>query len=263
MPRINVDDSLFKMRSWTNLIVALGDREKALGALVWAWITAQRFWYPERKLIPRDVWVDEGLCDEIIQAGLAEDGEAGVYVHGSEEQFKWLFDNQAKGVKSGEARRRKRTLNRGSTAVNSGSTEVNRSQPQPTDSNQPEPLTLPLSPPLTLIHTQSQTLKSKTECNSFDLEKIYEEYPKRPGSGKKEGIKALALQFKSDQDRADCFGAATNYRKHCEINKIEPQFIKQFRTWCGSVENPRWRDWIISSEESNREYLKRNDIVER
>lgn len=76
------------------------------------------------------------------------------------------------------------------------------------------------------------------------LEEIFREYPKRPGTGKGPGLKSLSRQLKTPQDISDCKKAATNYRAYCEFHRTEPQFIKTFVVWCGSIENPRWREWI-------------------
>lgn len=92
------------------------------------------------------------------------------------------------------------------------------------------------------------------------LESIYREYPKRPGTGKGPGLKALSLQLASDQDFGDALLAARNYRLFCEKNRTEPQFIKTFVVWCGSVENPKWREW---AEPISKLASGFSDIVER
>jgi hypothetical protein len=78
------------------------------------------------------------------------------------------------------------------------------------------------------------------------LEAIYRAYPKRLGNQNKgDGLKALSRQLISDQDFADCLTASNNTRTHFENKKqIGTEFVPQFKTWCGSAENPRWREWI-------------------
>lgn len=82
----------------------------------------------------------------------------------------------------------------------------------------------------------------------LDFEIVANEYPKRPGTGKGEGIKALTHQLHTPDDLELCRKAAANYRRYCELNHTDPKFIKQFKTWCGSVENPRWREWAEWAE---------------
>lgn len=103
--------------------------------------------------------------------------------------------------------------------------------------------------------------KDKEEV--FDFEKIFLEYPKRPGTRKADGINSLSRQIKNQEHFDLCVAAAASYRKHCEQKKTEPEFIMQFKTWCGSVEKPTWREWIRSDEETREEYMRRNGIVER
>jgi hypothetical protein len=105
--RINLEDELFSKKRWMNLVIKMGSPEAALGALCFAWITAQKFWYPQLKRIPRNEWVKEGLREEIIECGFADENSEGIYVSGSMEQFQWLFDAKDRGEKSAEARRNK------------------------------------------------------------------------------------------------------------------------------------------------------------
>jgi hypothetical protein len=98
---------------------------------------------------------------------------------------------------------------------------------------------------------------------AFDFEKIFAEYPKRPGTRKLDGITSLSRQVKTNEDFELCLGAARSYRLHCEKSQKDPSFIMQFKTWCGSVEKPTWREWIKTADESEAEFMKRNGIVER
>lgn len=141
MARINIEDSLFKKRGWMKLLIVCQDEDRAMGAVVRAYMTAQRFWVPDRKPIPLSVWKAEGLNDALVECGLAESREDGVYVKGSEDAFAWLFQAKEAGKASGAKRREKKkaAIERRSTAVQRTSTAVERDptrvEPPPTSSS--------------------------------------------------------------------------------------------------------------------------------
>lgn len=130
MARINVEPNLFTRGEWLALVVATGSPDTALGALVRIWTVAQRFWFPDRKPIPLDVWNRERLNQAVIDCGLAESRTDGIYVRGSEEQFAWLFEASAKGKKSAAARKAKF----GSAQPGAKKVKASRKKPEP-DSN--------------------------------------------------------------------------------------------------------------------------------
>jgi hypothetical protein len=104
MARINIEDSLYKEQAFIDLVVATGSIEVALGALVRAWTVAQKYWVPDRKRIPRDVWDRERLRQAIIDSGLADENADGIYMRESDEQFSWLFQRSEAGKKPKRAR---------------------------------------------------------------------------------------------------------------------------------------------------------------
>ena len=107
MARINIENSLWTRGEWLDLVAKAGSADTAIGSLVRVWIVSQRYWFPKRMPIPAAVWKRERLNDAVIECGLAENREDGIYVRGSEEQFAWLFEAQIAGQKSGEARKKK------------------------------------------------------------------------------------------------------------------------------------------------------------
>lgn len=107
MARINIEGGLFTRGEWLAMVEILGSADTALGALVRTWLVAQRYWFPNRELIPLDVWRRERLNQAVIESGLAEVRTDGIYVRGSDVQFAWLFDASEKGKKSAEARKKK------------------------------------------------------------------------------------------------------------------------------------------------------------
>ena len=104
--RINVDDGLFKDNRFMELVIKTGGLENALGALVHAWIVAQKYWFPNRQPIPKTVWKAQRLNDAILEAGMAEDMGEGYRLIGSEEQFLWLFNAAKAGNASAESKKK-------------------------------------------------------------------------------------------------------------------------------------------------------------
>lgn len=134
MARINIEDDLFKKKGFEKLMLKLGSKRSALGALIEAWMLAQKHYLNEEndRLIPFDEWESEEISDEIISCGLAEKKSKGVYIKGSEDQFSWLLQKQEAGKKGGRPKNQ---------AENSKPSETERLSSE-SGSN---PLTLPLS----------------------------------------------------------------------------------------------------------------------
>lgn len=102
MPRINIEDSLFKDRRYINLILLVGDADKALGMIVNAWVVAQVFWMKNKSPIPEKEFAKHSLSSALIECGLATKNEDGsIYMRGSEKQFSWLKQRQESGRKGG------------------------------------------------------------------------------------------------------------------------------------------------------------------
>jgi hypothetical protein len=85
---ILLDDGLWEDRRFQKLTRILGDdEEKAAGVIAKALRIAKRFWVPERDLISEEDWTRFGLCDSLIEVGLAERRKTGIYIKGSEKYF--------------------------------------------------------------------------------------------------------------------------------------------------------------------------------
>lgn len=135
MARINLEDSLFTDGRFLNLIAKTGNVDSALGAVVRAFMLAQKYYLDESndRLIPFNEWQRQLIDNSIIDVGLAEKRENGIYVVGSEEQFNWLLQRQAAGKKSAETKSEKdknlvddssTTVERPLTTVNGSSTSL-------------------------------------------------------------------------------------------------------------------------------------------
>lgn len=105
--RINIETSVYSDFRFQDLLIKLGNRHLAKGQLQELWELAQQFWFPQRGLIPEDVFIKSGLSETLIETGWAERRSTGIYVRGSEKHFDWLFEKQEAGRASAEARKKK------------------------------------------------------------------------------------------------------------------------------------------------------------
>ena len=142
MARINIEDTLFRDRRFTDLCIKLGSRPLALGWLVEAWILAQEQVCAENPhgKISVEKWESHRMCDLIIEVGLATCADRQVELAGADESFKWLTQRQEAASKGGLARAEK--------YKNSASSNVKASEIVPVGSRSASglsPLTLPLS----------------------------------------------------------------------------------------------------------------------
>ncbi len=96
MARINVEEKLTSDARFQNLIIKLQCPDRALGSVVRAWGIAQKH-FLKTGVIPFDDWTKQGLRDELIEVGLAEKRENGIYMCGSSEQFSWLKQRSEAG----------------------------------------------------------------------------------------------------------------------------------------------------------------------
>lgn len=111
MARINIEDSLFRDVRFWNFAETLGNRTLAIGAIVEAFMLAQRFYKSEEnKLIPYEEFNRLKFAPFLRREGFIEDREGGVYVKGSDNQFKWLQQRIDAGRISAEARSNKKAL---------------------------------------------------------------------------------------------------------------------------------------------------------
>lgn len=120
MARINIEESLFKDVRFDDLKMKLGSVDTALGAMVRAWSLAQKWYLKEEtsRLIPITEWRKQRISDFIIEVGLAEVRNDGIYVSGSESQFAWLLQRQSAGKKGGRpSNRNKEEMRKGPVKV--------------------------------------------------------------------------------------------------------------------------------------------------
>src|SRR3990167_1359595 len=107
MARINIEESIWKDFRFLELVKKSNSTDEAIGSLVRCWSVAQRYWYPNKQPIPKDVWDREQLSNALIDCGLAYVEQCSIYVRGCSTQFQWIFDKSEAGKKSAEARKKK------------------------------------------------------------------------------------------------------------------------------------------------------------
>ena len=103
MPRINIEDSVFREQGFQDLLLAVGNRHVAKGMVLELFELGQKYWVPDRKLIPIEKFKNAGLDAALYgPGGLAELDESGdVYVRGCDKFFSWLMQKYDAGKKGG------------------------------------------------------------------------------------------------------------------------------------------------------------------
>lgn len=183
MARINIEDDLFKKRAWFKYLMLVQDEDKALGALIRAFMVAQKYWYPDKLNIPEDVWKSECLNDHLITSGLAERTKSGIYVKGTKGQFEWLFKQRSNGKKGGRPKQllhedqNPRDTHGVPTETHGVPVETHR-VPNQTQLN-------PIKPSISSSNSISNSSSSSNSLISFPTETTAPKKNRRTGSGKK------------------------------------------------------------------------------
>ena len=71
------------------------------------------------------------------------------------------------------------------------------------------------------------------------LDELYAAYPRKVG--KSDGMQLCRQQLKSEADVEDLKNAIAKYRKNCEDDNREKQYVLHFSTF---MRKGRWRDWL-------------------
>ena len=147
MPRINVEDTLWCDDRFLTLIEKVGSRATAVGAVVLAFRCAQGFWIPDKKDVPKPVFMRLPNAEDLIFCNLARVSPCLDFVHvsGSEKQFKWIIQ-RIEAAKSGNA-------------IRWGNSDRDTIATLPVDLAELSPL--PLPPSLSLKEEEAKTKKKK------------------------------------------------------------------------------------------------------
>lgn len=260
MARINIEDSLYIDIRFQDLIrFCNNDIEKALGAFARLLIIGQQYWKKDRSLIPKHIWVSQRLNNGLIEVGLVEEKDHGFYVKGAEEAFAWIFSRTQNGQKGGKNKSTNDTnVDQNDTNVDQSDTNVDQSDTSQLDAQEISVLSdfntlgdsidkhrqaqRSIAKPHTHSHTHTQDNNTfvqssliTTNKKLFNLETLYEKYPKK--IGKKKGLERLTRKIKTQTDFDNCSLAIDRYAEYCKQNNTEKQFIKQFDTFATSYED--------------------------
>lgn len=77
----------------------------------------------------------------------------------------------------------------------------------------------------------------KNRTNMFDFDVVYDHYPRK--DGKSVGMRKCKANIKTQKQYDQILQASKNYAKHCEYEKTEKKFIKQFSSFMSC-----WEDWV-------------------
>lgn len=106
MARINLEDKLFNDGRFQSLEAKHG-KIIALGVMVLAFKMAQTYWLKDKQLIPESEFLFNPIFQDLLNVGLAEKRDGGIYIRGSDEQFEWWFRGQEKCKKMNEKKKKK------------------------------------------------------------------------------------------------------------------------------------------------------------
>lgn len=130
--RININSELWSDPRFIELCIKTGSQEFALGAVVKAWVMAQKHATTDSNLIPLEDWESAKMTDKLFDVGLALKLEEGVYVKGSEKHLAWLSQRRKAGQLGGKASAAAREAAKGTAQPGPKQTEA---QPKHARSN--------------------------------------------------------------------------------------------------------------------------------
>lgn len=83
------------------------------------------------------------------------------------------------------------------------------------------------------------------DATIYDLERIYQEYPKRNGDTKKKaGLAKLKKLVRTSADYELALLAVKNYREHlASTDRIGTEFVKMFSSFWDSQGD--WKEWAV------------------
>lgn len=145
MARINIEDELRYDPRFRRLARKIGE-DAATGMLYRFWVMAQNFWGDDRALMPIADFHAEEL-EPVLECGLAELREGGVYARGAEERFAWYLQKRQANRSKQESKLRKTNPGHPENESRTSGNEI------PASGNVAAgiPLTLTLTPTLSLI----------------------------------------------------------------------------------------------------------------
>lgn len=200
----------------------MGNERLAKGTLIDFWMIAQKYWGDDGALMPYDEFKSEGF-QPILEAGLAELCDDGVYAKGSEQKFDWYLQKCRAARKSVQTRSTKtrRALKRNPLSVETEEVFRSNETDAPLEPLAPAPALAPtLIPPNPL--TGVETKKSRSSEATLIVAKAVGALRKFGGDADaarahigETGWKALHVKY----DSWDSF--CLNYRRSYQGGKSE------------------------------------------
>lgn len=176
LARINIEDSLFTDGRFIQLCSKHGD-VVSIGMMTLAFRLAQTYWLKERSLIPKATFLFRKDFQDLIDVGLAEENDDGIYVCGSKEQFDWIVTRVENGKKGGRPTLDKNNLKEPKPNLNQNiepktnlkepkhNLNVTKEEPKP---NLGEPKHNPLTLTQSLINTHTQKISENEIIAEFN-----------------------------------------------------------------------------------------------
>lgn len=233
MARINIEECWWSDPRRSRLIKLIGSEERADGIAVKMWRVGQEFWKRDRQLVPIAIFDSLEFAQQLLGAGLAVIQGDFVYIRGSSQYLEWVHDKQEAGRIGGKKSAERPRDEKGrllpkdqtNTEQTPNNIQADSKQIQASDS-------VSGSKELNTIEQRKRRSNVKSQ---FDLEKLYEGYPRK--KGKTPGLKKLSKDILSIEDYEQLAAAIQNYAQ--EVAGKEPQYILHFSTFAG-----QWRDWV-------------------
>lgn len=271
MARINLDDFWFGDHRRITLAAKLNESRNyplqdalaiADSAAIMAWRLAAKHYLERRDgTVPADRFRSLSFAQELIDCDLAQDVGDRVLIRGAKDRLGYIGQKQDAGKRSGEKR---------ATGVNERSTSV---QPRSTGANGSEPLVLVLplsqsekiqscanpdentqsgaepSGSLDVLNQFDKNHESQEACNGFDLEAIYQAYPRRLGSqAKAQGMARLKKLVTSEEKRLAILEGVEQYAREClATGKTGTSYVKTFGAFFGN-QGP-WKEYANAEVE--------------
>lgn len=213
MPRLNIEDSIFRDDRFMDLVALTGCRYKALGMLTGCWMLAQETWLKHR-MIPADRWRDD--MDPVIQCGLATRAPCGgTIVRGAEKQFAWLDQRSEAGSTMTDKRREHLAKARAAkSSIRDAENSIRKPEKSKRDLNGSIPLTLTPTLTLTLNTNNNTNTSTKPVAEASPVRMAYREaYKNRYGLDPTWAAKenSLAKQLVARVGIAEAERLARNY----------------------------------------------------
>lgn len=263
--RINIESKWFTDPRRFELAELVGGLEMSDGVMVAAWVLSQEFWSNGRLPVPVFKFSTLKHWQEILQVGLARTKNKTVYVCGSREHHEWIAKHKEGCKKGGQKGGGSNKLLKSKENESNTPSNTQATPEQLKSKSLPLPLTLPLSQSekiqscanpdentqsgaepsgsLDVLNQFDKNHESQEACNGFDLEAIYQAYPRRLGSqAKAQGMTRLKRLATTEEKYTAIMAGVEQYAQECLARKITgTEFVKSFGSFFGK--HGPWREY--------------------